>query len=27
VQDDKWRRAIAKLGVDPSALSGEAGHA
>lgn len=25
--DDKWRRAIAKLGVDPSALSGEAGHA
>jgi putative transcriptional regulator len=26
-QDDKWRRGIAKLGVDPSALSGEAGHA
>jgi putative transcriptional regulator len=25
--DDKWRRAIAKLGVDPFALSGEAGHA
>ncbi len=25
--DDKWRRAIAKLGVDPSALSGDAGHA
>jgi putative transcriptional regulator len=25
--DDKWRRAIAKLGVDLSALSGEAGHA
>ena len=25
--DDKWRRAIGKLGVDPSALSGDAGHA
>ena len=25
--EDKWRRAIAKLGVDLSALSGEAGHA
>ena len=25
--EDKWRRAIAKLGVDPSALSGDAGHA
>lgn len=25
--DDKWRRAIAKLGVDPFALSAEAGHA
>ena len=25
--DDKWRRAIAKLGVDPFALSGDAGHA
>ena len=25
--DDKWRRAIAKLGVDPAALSGDAGHA
>jgi putative transcriptional regulator len=25
--EDKWRRAIAKLGADPSALSGEAGHA
>jgi putative transcriptional regulator len=25
--DDKWRRAIGKLGVDPFALSGEAGHA
>ena len=24
---DKWRRAIAKLGVDPFALSGDAGHA
>jgi len=24
---DKWRRAIAKLGVDPIALSGDAGHA
>ena len=25
--DDKWKRAIAKLGVDPFALSGDAGHA
>jgi putative transcriptional regulator len=25
--EDKWRRAIGKLGVDPSALSGDAGHA
>ncbi len=25
--DDKWRRAIGKLGVDPLALSGDAGHA
>jgi len=25
--DDKWRRAIGKLGVDLSALSGDAGHA
>jgi putative transcriptional regulator len=25
--DDKWRRAIGKLGIDPSALSGDAGHA
>jgi putative transcriptional regulator len=25
--DDKWRRAIGKLGVDPFALSGDAGHA
>jgi putative transcriptional regulator len=25
--EDKWRRAIAKLGVDPFSLSGEAGHA
>jgi len=25
--DDKWRRAIGKLGVDPFALSGAAGHA
>ena len=25
--DDKWRRAIGKLGVDPAALSGDAGHA
>jgi putative transcriptional regulator len=24
---DKWQRAIAKIGVDPFALSGEAGHA
>ncbi|HEX3973293.1 MAG TPA: YqgE/AlgH family protein [Stellaceae bacterium] len=24
---DKWRRAIGKLGVDPFALSGDAGHA
>jgi putative transcriptional regulator len=24
---DKWQRALAKLGVDPLALSGEAGHA
>ena len=24
---DKWRRAIAKLGVDPFAISGDAGHA
>ncbi len=24
---DKWNRAIAKLGIDPSLLSGEAGHA
>jgi putative transcriptional regulator len=26
-QDDKWRRAIAKLGVDPLLLSGDVGHA
>ena len=25
--DEKWRRAIAKVGVDPALLSGEAGHA
>lgn len=25
--DDKWRRAVAKVGVDPALLSGEAGHA
>jgi putative transcriptional regulator len=25
--DDKWERAIGKLGFDPSSLSGEAGHA
>jgi len=25
--DDKWERAIAKLGVDVSLLSGDAGHA
>ncbi|HEY1503748.1 MAG TPA: YqgE/AlgH family protein [Stellaceae bacterium] len=25
--EDKWRRAIGKLGVDPFALSAEAGHA
>lgn len=25
--DDKWEQAIAKLGFDPSSLSGEAGHA
>lgn len=25
--EDKWRRAIGKLGIDPSALSGDAGHA
>ncbi len=25
--EDKWRRAIAKLGIDPAALSGDAGHA
>jgi putative transcriptional regulator len=25
--DDKWRRAIGKIGVDPAALSGDAGHA
>ncbi len=25
--DDKWERAIAKLGFDPSSLSGDAGHA
>ncbi len=25
--EDKWRRAMAKLGADPSALSGDAGHA
>src|SRR6266849_1034246 len=24
---DKWQRALAKLGIDPIALSGEAGHA
>ena len=24
---DKWQRALAKLGIDPLALSGEAGHA
>ena len=27
VQRDKWQRSIAKLGVDVSLLSGEAGHA
>ena len=27
VLDDKWERAIAKLGVDVSMLSGDAGHA
>ncbi|HEY3916959.1 MAG TPA: YqgE/AlgH family protein [Stellaceae bacterium] len=26
-KDDKWRRAIAKLGVDPFSISGDAGHA
>jgi len=26
-QDDKWRRAIAMLGIDPLALSSDAGHA
>ncbi len=25
--DDKWQRALAKLGINPLALSGEAGHA
>ena len=25
--DSKWERAIAKLGIDPSMLSGEAGNA
>ncbi len=25
--DDKWRRAVAKMGIDPSMLSSEAGHA
>jgi putative transcriptional regulator len=25
--DDKWRSAVAKVGIDPSLLSGEAGHA
>jgi putative transcriptional regulator len=25
--EDKWRRAIGKLGIDPAALSGDAGHA
>lgn len=25
--EDKWQRAIGKIGVDPFALSGEAGHA
>ena len=25
--DSKWERAIGKLGVDPSLLSGDAGHA
>ena len=24
---DKWRRAVAKVGIDPALLSGEAGHA
>jgi putative transcriptional regulator len=24
---DKWQRALAKLGIDPLALSGDAGHA
>ena len=27
ITGDKWRRAIGKLGVDPFALSGDAGHA
>ena len=25
--DDKWRRAMGKLGINPSLLSGAAGHA
>jgi putative transcriptional regulator len=25
--DDKWQRALAKLGIDPLSLSGDAGHA
>jgi putative transcriptional regulator len=25
--DTKWARAIAKIGIDPSLLSGDAGHA
>ena len=25
--DAKWEKAIAKLGIDPSMLSGDAGHA
>jgi putative transcriptional regulator len=25
--DTKWNRAIAKIGIDPSLLSGDAGHA
>ena len=24
---DKWQRALAKLGIDPLSLSGDAGHA
>ncbi|HLJ63088.1 MAG TPA: YqgE/AlgH family protein, partial [Stellaceae bacterium] len=27
VLDDKWRRALGKLGINPTSLSGEVGHA